>query len=704
MSYSLFWRDPSLPFIQKQNPISVPAGSTVSTAASIRFTGKGAANYGKVQQENLMRLLENFASATSPDIPTVGQLWYDTSVQTLKVCIATAPSAITWRTLKSTQVGTDAPFPAALGDSWFKTTGSASGISYHYTGVGRFPQTLWSSTGYLPAANIGTLAARINVAAFADVTGSAPGEAYIHGFSTGVAADVDGTILFNGSPKTIEKGLLNTTFPTPANAPYAFVIYDDAESISTGRKFFVAFKDAAGSWFADVSGSTARWTEITPSRVFNAEHIAIGTILVSDIDYSAANGISSITIWEEGKLLSDLEVVDSVIDTGAIGGWEQYFPSIDTAAGRFEYDLALSKLMSLIGDPFINGGSGAYDIYLKGHLPPLNTLDASLKRAFNALDLTDIAVADGNIANLKVDVTSQDWDKLLAVAKWAVSRYEFPATFATSISNASFVSDGLPMDPSTKTIYGLSPDRETKTRFGTTTLSRFYQETINILETAIGKRYTLRGMLGSSGINTTFNTEVSITNQVTFTADVAGAALTAGPFTGLRYQFDTNQLHRFFTSGQAIEIVYTHTPSVTPTTSDVELKSITDNSGRLRLTADKLYIMASSAGAGLTSPPVDGGFGSIIGTSDASVQQTFATFSVGASTISFRAQRGFANPHSIDVYLYITTGSTTTGNFSVQWNWVNDSTEYVAPNRLYPAPVAYTSSHKLGTTLFTVVP
>lgn len=705
MSYSLFWRDPSLPFTQKQSPINVPAGSTVSTASSIRFTGKGAANYGKVQQENLMRLLENFASAASPDTPTVGQLWYDTSVQTLKVCIATAPSAITWRTLKSTQVGSNAPSPAAIGDGWFNPTGAASGVGYHYTSVGRFPQGNWSSTGYLPSNNVGTLAARINTATFIGAIGSAKGEAYIHGFSGGSAADVNGTIVFNGFPKTIIRGVLNTTFPTPTNAPHAFVIYDEAESIAPGRRFLVAFKDAAGTWYADVTGTTAKWTEITPSATVGAAHIAIGTISVADIDYSdVAIGISSLDIWEEAILLSDLEITPTVQASGAIGGWEQYFPSIDTVAGRFEYDFLLGKLMSLIGDPFVNGGSGAYEEFLYSHLSPLNTLDASLKRAFSSLPTTDSAVADGDISKLKVDVTSQDWDKLLAVAKWAVTRFELPLGFADSISNIPFVYDGLPLDSDTKVRYGGAPERLVKTRYGSATMARLYQELINILEAAIGKRYTLRGMLGTSGVNTTFGPSVVVTTQAAYTADVNGAALTAGPFTGLTYQFGTNELHRFFTSGQAIEVVFTHTPSGSPTTSDVELKSITDNSGRIRLTADKFYTMTSASTPGLTAPPVNGGFGSITGVGTTSVQQTFATFSVGASTISIRAQRGAVNQDMIDVYVYITTGSTTTGTFAVQWNWINDTAVSFGTERIYPAPDAFEVGHKLGTTLFTVVP
>lgn len=56
--YNLFWRDTSLPFTQKQVQINVPPGAIVTNAASLRLTGKGFTNYGKVQQENLLRLFK----------------------------------------------------------------------------------------------------------------------------------------------------------------------------------------------------------------------------------------------------------------------------------------------------------------------------------------------------------------------------------------------------------------------------------------------------------------------------------------------------------------------------------------------------------------------------------------------------------------------------------------------------------------------
>ncbi len=54
-----------------------PGINTVVTSLSL--AGAGYPNYGQKMAENLVRLLENFASPQSPDNPIEGQIWYDTS-------------------------------------------------------------------------------------------------------------------------------------------------------------------------------------------------------------------------------------------------------------------------------------------------------------------------------------------------------------------------------------------------------------------------------------------------------------------------------------------------------------------------------------------------------------------------------------------------------------------------------------------------
>ncbi len=147
--YILQWKNPAVDSGKNPAGITVPVGSVVSNATSLTFTGKGTANYGKIQQENLMRLLESFADNTAPNFPTVGQLWFDTSISTLKVFSDSTPP--TWKSLGGVQVrnAADGPPPSPqVGELWFERTGPLSGYLYVYTGTGRFPYSTSVNGGW----------------------------------------------------------------------------------------------------------------------------------------------------------------------------------------------------------------------------------------------------------------------------------------------------------------------------------------------------------------------------------------------------------------------------------------------------------------------------------------------------------------------------------------------------------------------------
>jgi hypothetical protein len=73
---------------------------TINTTLDLKLIGKNYAGYGEAQNENYTWLLENFASQTAPPKAIVGQLWYDTSKQKLKLNNGTGK----WRTLGVVEV------------------------------------------------------------------------------------------------------------------------------------------------------------------------------------------------------------------------------------------------------------------------------------------------------------------------------------------------------------------------------------------------------------------------------------------------------------------------------------------------------------------------------------------------------------------------------------------------------------------------
>lgn len=710
--YTLFWKSPGLPYIQKQNVITVGPGAVVSDKASIRFTGKGAANYGKIEQENLMRVLENFAGPTEPAHATVGQAWYDTTGSVLKVCVATETlttpgTAPEWRALNATQigdVGEPPPQNPVLGDTWFSRRGPLSGVLYVYTGVGRYPQVDWDSFGYYPSEST-TLAVIPNTDSFSSA-GTSPSEAYIHGFTSAVAADVSGTVLIDGSPVSVGPGTLYTRMPGEN-----FIVWDESGTslVSTAgaARFFSARRLENGQWQYD---NNAQWVNFTPSTTLGSRTVAIGLITVAELDDNTLPGITSATVWSEGRHVAEFLPVPILEALGAIGGWAQVWPTVEAVGGRTEYDYVLGLVLNLIGDPTGFGGSGAYP-RLINFLTPFNTLDASLRSRVGGeatLDTYTI-LEEEDLLDLYVDADSQDWDKLLAAARWALNRYELPVSMLNDISPIPFVKDGLPADPVTQVPVGSAfravTPRRAAARMGTASVLRYYQETVNVLNAAKQKRYTLKGLLGNSGTNTSFNPEVSATFHALFTYNAAAFPLLSAQTHGVKFRFANESLQteltRFFTAGQAIEVVLAYTPGGVPTASDVEIANACTTRGRFRVTNDATYVMSTSPTPSLALTP-----GAVGVSSATSVSPTVLTnFAAGGTTMGLTAQLVPGAPHEINFNIQLQTSGATTGTLSVTWNWINDASTYIDQfavlQRLYPAPLTYAAgTDKLGSANF----
>ena len=66
--------------------VAVVQDGTINTSSTpITFTGRGVNNYGTAENENYLWILENFAKGTAPLNPVLGQLWYNSTTDTLSV-------------------------------------------------------------------------------------------------------------------------------------------------------------------------------------------------------------------------------------------------------------------------------------------------------------------------------------------------------------------------------------------------------------------------------------------------------------------------------------------------------------------------------------------------------------------------------------------------------------------------------------------
>ena len=59
-------------------------GTINNTTTSLTLVGKNYPGYGTFLNQNVVRLVENFANSSSPTGPLPGQLWWDTGAKLMK--------------------------------------------------------------------------------------------------------------------------------------------------------------------------------------------------------------------------------------------------------------------------------------------------------------------------------------------------------------------------------------------------------------------------------------------------------------------------------------------------------------------------------------------------------------------------------------------------------------------------------------------
>lgn len=96
--------------------VTVSDGLSDQTSTSLTLIGKNFSGYGEFLNENLVHMLENFASSTEPRSPQTGQLWWDSNANLLKV-----KSAGGWKNVGSATTSGSAPSNVITGDMWWDT-------------------------------------------------------------------------------------------------------------------------------------------------------------------------------------------------------------------------------------------------------------------------------------------------------------------------------------------------------------------------------------------------------------------------------------------------------------------------------------------------------------------------------------------------------------------------------------------------------
>lgn len=179
--------------------IVLPPYTKDLSSTSLTLTGKGTASYGEIQQENFIRLLENFASANPPENATVGQIWFNTSDD----CIYVLDTDSEWKRIGGIFKGPIAPTSAEVGDLWYDTTNVKLSIKANNTW-----NQVWPSLSVVPIAYVDEYNSMVNI-------------------YNKVAGQPNGTDLNGGGGLINDVTYDSTTLTYDANSPY-----EPAESAS----------------------------------------------------------------------------------------------------------------------------------------------------------------------------------------------------------------------------------------------------------------------------------------------------------------------------------------------------------------------------------------------------------------------------------------------------------------------------------------
>ena len=92
--------------------------ASLDFTTNLTFVGRNYSGYGETVNENFVKLLENFANTLEPSRPVMGQLWFDTNSQQLKVC----SDGKTFKGLANIFVQSTTPNLPKRGDLWWDST------------------------------------------------------------------------------------------------------------------------------------------------------------------------------------------------------------------------------------------------------------------------------------------------------------------------------------------------------------------------------------------------------------------------------------------------------------------------------------------------------------------------------------------------------------------------------------------------------
>jgi len=137
------------------------ADGTIDTSnTSLTLVGKNYPGYGTFLNQNMVRMVENFANGSSPTGPLPGQLWWDTSAKLMKVNTATTKGSASqvFKAMATMTSSTSAPSNPVTGEQWWDTSNLQLKVynGTSWTTVGPAATSSTGNTGAIPDTIVAT--------------------------------------------------------------------------------------------------------------------------------------------------------------------------------------------------------------------------------------------------------------------------------------------------------------------------------------------------------------------------------------------------------------------------------------------------------------------------------------------------------------------------------------------------------------------
>lgn len=101
----------------------LPDGTIDTINTSLTLVGKNYPGYGIFLNQNMVRLMENFANGSAPTAPLPGQLWWNTTTKYLNINTATTKgtASAVWKTIATMTYASSFTATPVAGEQWYDT-------------------------------------------------------------------------------------------------------------------------------------------------------------------------------------------------------------------------------------------------------------------------------------------------------------------------------------------------------------------------------------------------------------------------------------------------------------------------------------------------------------------------------------------------------------------------------------------------------